>query len=165
MTTRSHHDPLRACLRAAEADARRIHGAAAPHPRPGLRRRRGPLLAVGFSLLAFAAASLLSTGAAREDTAPARIVAHVPAHDNGIHRLPFDAAPAMDRDARVRPPAPKDTAPPEVIDGGDVDIATQMPASVLTADDGQDAPRPGLMNVPTVPDARDAAPGDVEAVD
>lgn len=167
------------CLRAAEADANRFHGVQPPKPWQGGRLNKGKMLAAGLALLATAAAMLLALHPAHVDAPPPTVAATQPAHHPWFTSAPSgetaDAAPvplapagnppASSPAANSTSAAIPDTASLVTLDGGDVDLAATMPASVLTGpQEGSDTPRIGPMNVPTEPDDNDKTPGEPDPV-
>jgi|GEM_PF-3142649 len=157
------------CLRAAQADADRFHGARAPDPWREARPRRGLVLAAGLTLLATVAAGLLALSPAEAQRPPVTLAAartapgqwFTPAPDEGVDDAP-PASTSASAPVPGRPPALADASTPLTLDGGDVDIAASMPASVLTATDTNEAPRVAPMNVPTPPDPHDGTTGEPE---
>lgn len=164
------------CLRAAEADANRFHGAHAQQPWQGPRVTKGTMLAASFALMAMAAAMLLALGPAHEAAPPATVAAAQPAPDNWFTRAPSDVTPDAVADVAPATPAvpatPVNAKPPALAaaafqptrDGGDVDTAAVAPASVLSEPAPGTAPRIAPMNVPTVPDEHDRTPGEPDTL-
>lgn len=155
------------CLRAAQADAERFHGGQAPQAWQGAGLgKRGSVLAVSFALLAIAAATLLAAASADDIVPPPTVVAARGDTDNWIGRAPTEMTPDADTQA-AKPAAPAATnrTMPVVVDGGDIDVASTVPASVLSAhraSQQSDGPRVAPMNVPTFPSEHDNRPGEPE---
>lgn len=167
------------CLRAAEADANRFHGVQAPKPWQGGRLNKGKVLAASVALLATAAAMLLALRPTHVGPPPPTVAATPPAPHpwftsalsdetadaEPVPRAPASYPPATTPAANSTSAVIPDTASPVTLDGGDVDLAAIMPASVLTGPpEGSETPRIAPMNVPTVPDDNDKTPAEPDPV-